>query len=86
MNESSNWKKAQSTMPISPVPASINNGELEDNICKAISLAGHEFIPDDLQACRLLKKGDRNSNPRNRKEKSLLTGKISAKILKTLAN
>ena len=46
-------------MEISPVPASIGNEELEGNVCKALSLIGHEVIPDDLQACHhLKKKGD----------------------------
>ena len=39
-----------------PVPPSINDEELEVNICKALSLTGHEVKPDDLQACRRLKK------------------------------
>ena len=37
-----------------PVPASNSNEELEDNVFKA--LAGHEVIPDDLQAYHHLKK------------------------------
>ena len=41
---------------VSPVPASIGDEELEDTICKALSLTGHEVIPDDLQACHRLKK------------------------------
>ena len=36
---------------ISPVPASISDEELEDNVCKALSQTGHKVIPDDLQAC-----------------------------------
>ena len=43
---------------VSPVPASIGDEELEDSICKALSLTDHEVIPDDLQACHRLKKGD----------------------------
>ena len=27
-----------------------------DNVCKALSLTGHEFISDDLQGCHCLKK------------------------------
>ena len=48
-------------MEINPAPASISNEELEDKVCKALSLSltGHEVIPVDLQAChRLKKKGD----------------------------
>ena len=36
---------------LNPVPASISDEELVDNICKAFSLTGHEVIPDDLEAC-----------------------------------
>ena len=36
---------------INPVPASISGEKLEDNICKALSLTGHQVIPDDFQAC-----------------------------------
>ena len=43
------------SIEINPVPASISNEELE--VCKALSLTGHEVIPDDLQACHRLKKG-----------------------------
>ena len=44
------------SIEVSPVPASIGDEELEDSICKALSLTGHEVIPDDLQACHRLKK------------------------------
>ena len=44
------------SIEINPVPASISNEELEDNVCKALSLTGHEVIPDDLQAFHRLKK------------------------------
>ena len=36
---------------INPVPASISDEELQVNICKALSLTGHEVKPDKLQAC-----------------------------------
>ena len=36
---------------INPVPASISDEELQVNICKALSLTGHEVKPDNLQAC-----------------------------------
>ena len=45
-------------MEENPVPLSISDEELEMNICKALSLTGHEFKPDDLQACHRLKKKD----------------------------
>ena len=44
------------SVEVNPVPASISNEEVEDNICKALSLTVHEVIPDDLQACHRLKK------------------------------
>ena len=44
------------SIEINPVPASISNEELEDNVCKALSLTGHEVIPDNLQVCHRLKK------------------------------
>ena len=72
-----------------PVPASISNEELQDNVCKALSLTGHEVIPDDLQACHCLRKKEiviGNSNPGNRNEIFLLTGKIFSINQKTLVN
>ena len=44
------------SVEVNPVPPSINDEELEVNICKALSLTGHEVKPDDLQACHRLKK------------------------------
>ena len=44
------------SIEISPLPASISTVELEDNVCKALCLTGHEVIPDDLQAYHRLKK------------------------------
>ena len=46
----------QEVLEINAVPPSINDEELELNICKALSLTGHEVKPDDLQACHRLKK------------------------------
>ena len=43
-------------MEVKLVPPSISDEELELNICKALSLTGHEVKPDDLQACHRLKK------------------------------
>ena len=57
-------------MEINPVPASISDEELELNICKALSLTGHEVKPDNLQACYRLKK------------KESVTAKFKCKILK----
>ena len=44
------------SIEINPVPESISNEELEDKVCKALFLTGHEVIPDDLQARHRLKK------------------------------
>ena len=44
------------SVEVNPVHPSINAEELEINICKALSLTGHEVKPDDLQACHRLKK------------------------------
>ena len=44
------------SLEINSVPTSISDEVLESNICKALSLTGHEVTPDDLQACRRLKK------------------------------
>ena len=41
---------------ISPAPASVSDEELEENICKTLSLSGHEVIPDDLQGIPSSKK------------------------------
>ena len=43
-------------MEINPVPPSISDKELDQNICKAFSLTGHEVKPDGLQTCYRLKK------------------------------
>ena len=55
-NAQYHWRESTE---INPVPASVSNQELEDNICKTLSLSltGHEVIPYDLQACHHLKKG-----------------------------
>ena len=44
------------SMEVNPVPPSISDEDLELNICKALSLTGHEFKPGNLQACHRLKK------------------------------
>ena len=42
----------------SSVSGPISDKDPEDNICKPLSLTGHEVIPDDLQAWYRLRKGD----------------------------
>ena len=46
----------QESVEVNPIPPSISDEELELNICKALSLTGHEAKPNDLQACHRLKK------------------------------
>ena len=44
------------SVEVKPVPPSISDEELKQNICKALCLTGHEVKPDNLQACHHLKK------------------------------
>ena len=46
------------SLEINPVPTSIDDDVLENSVCRALSLTGHEVKPDDLQACHRLKKKD----------------------------
>ena len=46
----------QKLVEVNPVPPSISDEELELNICKALSLTGHEVKSNNLQACHRLKK------------------------------
>ena len=41
---------------ISPVPLEVSINEFEGLVCKALSLAGNEVYPYDLEACHRLKK------------------------------
>ena len=52
-NAQYHWRES---VEVNRVPPSISDEELELNICKALSLTGHEVKPDDLQACHRLKK------------------------------
>ena len=44
------------SLQINPVPASISDHVLENSVCRALSLTGHEVKSDDLQPCHRLKK------------------------------
>ena len=46
-------------LEINPVPHSINNVDLEEKVCEALSLTGTEVKPDDLDACHRMKKKDK---------------------------
>ena len=46
-------------LEINPVPLSINNDDLEEKVCKALSLSGTKVKPDDLDACHRMKKKDK---------------------------
>ena len=71
------------SVELNPAPPSVSDEELELNICKSLSLTGHEVKPNNLQACHHLKKKDSvivllwNLNEGNLNRKYLLTGKIS---------
>ena len=41
------------------MPHDIGDNVLEETVCRAISLTGHEFTPDDLHTCHWLKNNDR---------------------------
>ena len=43
-------------LEINPVPLSINNVDLEGNVCEALSLTGTKVKPDDLDAYHGMKK------------------------------
>ena len=47
------------TIELNPVPAEIHEDVLEESICKALSLAGVNVFPGDLQACHRMKRSDR---------------------------
>ena len=47
------------TIELNPVPAEIHENVLEESICKALSLAGFNVVPEDLQACHCMKRLDR---------------------------
>ena len=47
------------TLEINPVPESLGNEILEENVCKALSLAGVNVTPEQLLSCRRLKKRNR---------------------------
>ena len=46
------------SLEINPVPASFGDDVLESSVCRGLSLTSHEVKPDDLQACRHLRKKD----------------------------
>ena len=53
--DSSQYLRREMT-EISPVPLEVSNDELEELVCKALSLTGNKVFPDDLEACHHLKK------------------------------
>ena len=46
----------QESAEVNPVPPQSVMKSSQVNMCKALSLTGHEVKPDDLQACHCLKK------------------------------
>ena len=47
------------SLEVNPVPRDIGENVLEEKICRAISLTGHEVTSDDLLACHRVKNKDR---------------------------
>ena len=47
------------TIELNPVPAEIQDGVLEESVCKALSLTGVNVVPEDLHACHRMKRSDR---------------------------
>ena len=67
------------SLEINPVPVSISD-VLENSICSALSLTGHEVKPDDIQAWHHLKKKDTaivKLNVGSKNIASLSTGRTS---------
>ena len=52
-------RKSYNSLELNPVPAEIQEDVLEDSICKALSLAGVNVVPEDLQASHRMKSSDR---------------------------
>ena len=46
-------------LEINPVPYLINNADLEEKVCKALSLTGTKVKLDDIDACHRMKKKDK---------------------------
>ena len=47
------------SLELNPVPLDIWDNALEETVCRAISLAGHQLTHDDSHACHRLKNKDR---------------------------
>ena len=47
------------SLEVNPVLREFGNNILEETVCRAISLTGHEVTPDDLHTCNRLKNKDR---------------------------
>ena len=58
-------------LEINPVPHSVNNADLEEKGCEALSLTGTEVKLDDPDACRRMKKKDKVITKfKNRKQRN----------------
>ena len=47
------------SLEVNLVPCDTGDNVLEETVCRAISLTGHEVTPDDLHMCHQLKNNDR---------------------------
>ena len=50
------------TMELKPVHADVHVDVLEEIICNALSLAGVNVVPDDLNACHRMRRSSRQCN------------------------
>ena len=57
MTNSQNHRRE--TIEINPVPESLGDEILEEDVCKALSLAGVNVTPEQLHSCHCLKKRNR---------------------------
>ena len=58
-------------LDINPVPYSINNIDLEENVCKVVPLTGTKVISDDLDAFHIVKTKDKVIiKSKNRKQRN----------------
>ena len=49
------------TLEINPVPSDIADNVVEQSVCQALSLTGVSTNPDNLQACRCMRKTESRS-------------------------
>ena len=58
-NSVSNSQYHRREIEINPVPSSIRDNVLKENVCRALCLTGKNVSPDELHSCHWLNKEDR---------------------------